>query len=262
MALLACAVAGVFVAIRWRRSGLPLDYFLVLNAVRLYARLWHGMRMNRQAPLPAKGGAIVVANHTCSSDPSFLLAGCPRPVAFLYAREYSDDVPWLRPAFEATGAVPVRRDGRDVKAVRLALRRLREGHVLGVFPEGGLSGAGRGRIHRCRCGVALLALRSQAPVFPAFIDGGPQTSSVSRAWLYPSRVRVTFGSALDLSAYYHRRINRPLLEEVTAYVMGRVAELDPRKRNEPQRHREHRDQTTQRKSESRNQKPEDKRGMG
>jgi 1-acyl-sn-glycerol-3-phosphate acyltransferase len=230
MALLACALTAAVVFVRQRRSGLPLDYFLVLNLVRLYARLWHGMRMKRLAPLPIKGGAIVVSNHTCSSDPSFILAGCPRPVAFLYAKEYSDDVPCLRPAFEATGGVPVRRDGRDVAAARLALRRLRAGHVLGVFPEGGLSGAGRGRIHRCRCGVAFLALRSQAPVFPAFIDGGPQTSDVTRAWLYPSRVRVTFGPALDLSAYYGRRINRPLLEEVTAYVMSRVAVLDPRRR--------------------------------
>jgi hypothetical protein len=48
--------------------------------------------------------------------------------------------------------------------------------------------------------------------------------------LLPSRVRVTFGSPVDLSPYYDRPIDRPLLEEVTTFLMSQIAALDPKKK--------------------------------
>jgi len=210
--------------VRWRRSGQRLTEFLALELVRWYARLWHGMVSNGRALVPARGPAILYANHTCSADPAFLQAGCPRPVSFLLAREYYE-IGHFRPLFERSGCVPVSRNGQDVCAIRRALRRLSEGRILCIFPEGGLSNAGRNRLRPSKAGVALLALRSRAPVYPAFIADGPQISEVLPAWLRPSRVRVTFGPPVDLSAYYDRPINRKLLEEVTALLMDHVRTL-------------------------------------
>jgi 1-acyl-sn-glycerol-3-phosphate acyltransferase len=154
-------------------------------------------------------------------DPAFLQAACPRAISFLLAQEYYE-IGHFRPLFEYTRCVPVARNGRDVRAVRTAVRRLSEGRVLCIFPEGGLSNAGRNGLRPGKAGIALLALRSRAPVSPAQIAGGPQRSEVLPAWLRPSRVRVRFGPAVDLSAYYDRPISRKLLEEVTALLMDRV----------------------------------------
>jgi 1-acyl-sn-glycerol-3-phosphate acyltransferase len=201
----------------------------------MYARLWHGLVWNGPAPFPAKGPALVVSNHTCSADPPFVQAGCPRPLSFLIAREYYRDLPWARWLFDYIGCVPVNRSGRDGLAVRKGLLRLSEGRIVCIFPEGGLHGAGTGRLRRGKGGAALLALRSRAPVYPVFISKGHQHSNVPRAWLLPSRTRVTYGPAIDLSAYYDRPIDRPLLEEVTALLMSKIAELDPevRKKRQP-----------------------------
>jgi 1-acyl-sn-glycerol-3-phosphate acyltransferase len=128
------------------------------------------------------------------------------------------------------GCVPVIRRARDIRAVRTALRRLAEGRIVCLFPEGTLSGAGRGRLRPGKCGAALLALRSRVPVYPAFIAGGPQHSNVPRAWLLPSRARVTLGRPVDLSPYFGRRIDRRLLEEVAALLMREIAALDPRRK--------------------------------
>src|SRR6202022_2482438 len=136
------------------------------------------------ARLPATGPAILVANHTCSADPAFLTAGCRRVLSFMIARE-DYNIRLLRPLLDYIGCVPVARNGRDAAGVRNALRRLDRGCVLCIFPEGGLSNAGRKRVRSGKAGVALLALRSRAPVFPALISGGPQTSSIPRAWLLP-----------------------------------------------------------------------------
>jgi 1-acyl-sn-glycerol-3-phosphate acyltransferase len=219
-------VALIALLLKWRRSGQRLHDFLGHGLVYVYARVWHRCSYRRPAPLPKSGPAILYSNHTCSADPAFLDGGSGRPLSFFLAREYYN-ISWLRWLFDYLGCVPVNRNGRDVAAVRQALRRLREGRVLCIFPEGGMSYAGRKRMGPGKVGIALLALRSRAPVFPARIRGGPQTSRILPAWLRPSGgTRVTFGPAVDLSAYQGRLINRKLLEEVTAFCMKRIVELD------------------------------------
>src|SRR5579885_3534844 len=163
------ATAGLLGA--WRRSGLPLFDLTALHAFRAYARLWHGVPRRGTRQLPAKGPALLIANHTCSADPAILQTCCPRPLCFLIAREYYH-LPVARRFFGHFGMVPVARNGRDITALRVGLRRLAEGRVVCLFPEGGLSGAGTGRVRPGRGGAALLALRSGAPVYPAFIAGG------------------------------------------------------------------------------------------
>jgi 1-acyl-sn-glycerol-3-phosphate acyltransferase len=211
--------------VKWRQSGQRLRPFLAMGLVRLYGRLWHGCRSNGWLPLPVKGAAILYSNHTCSADGAFLQTWSRRGLHFLMAREYYDGLPLVRGIFDAMGCVLVRREGCDPTSVRTALRRLHAGGVVCIFPEGGLSAAGRRRFRRAKCGVALLALRSGAPVYPVLITGGPQHNNVPRAWLRPSRVRLTSGPAVDLSAYLDRPIARPLLEEVAAYLMKQVAAL-------------------------------------
>jgi 1-acyl-sn-glycerol-3-phosphate acyltransferase len=211
---------------RWRRSGEPAFVFVGSGLLQGYASLWHRMSTNGPAPLPRRGPAIIIANHTCSADAAFLSAACRRPLSFLVAREYYK-IKVLRPLFRVLACVPVARSGGDAGAVRVALKRLEQGCVLCVFPEGGLSNAGRQRPRRGKAGAALLALTSRAPVFPVLIVGGPQTPKIQRSWLRPSgrKTQVIFGAAIDVSAYLGRPRDRKLLEEVTALFMERIASL-------------------------------------
>jgi 1-acyl-sn-glycerol-3-phosphate acyltransferase len=213
---------------RWRRSGLPLLEAFGLDFSHLYASLWHRWS-GGAAPLPARGPALVVANHTCSADPAFLLARSPRLFGFLASREHYHAHPVIRRLLDFLGCVPVTRNGRDSSAARAALRRLEAGRIVCVFPEGNLSGVARGRQGAARHGAAYLALRSRAPVYPAYIAGGPRTDDLVRAWLWPrgKAARVRYGPPVDLSAYYDRPRDRKLLEEVTRLLMARVLALGP-----------------------------------
>lgn len=209
----------------WRASR---DWFelLEVEALHLFARVWHDCADGAGA-LPPTGPAILVANHPSHSDPAFLVAAGLRPLCFLHAGEYFD-VPVLRNLFDRVGCIPVRRDGHDAAAVRAAMRRLHEGRAVCVFPEGDISPGDGRALRRGKTGAAFLALRTQAPVYPARIEGGPRSHRLLRDWLWPSAgVRVVFGPRIDLSAYYGRPITHALLREVTALLMRKIAELQP-----------------------------------
>jgi 1-acyl-sn-glycerol-3-phosphate acyltransferase len=194
------------------------------SAMRFYAWLWHGCAAVRPSPLPRTGPAIVVANHPNHCDPALLLAASQRRLCFLHAAEYFD-VPLLRRLFERVGCIPVARDGGDIAPTRLALRTLRQGEFLAIFPEADLS-PHDGPVRPPRGGAAFLALRSRAPVYPAYIAGGPRSHRLLRDWLMPSGgAGVVFGPRIDLSGYSGRRLSHHLLAEVSALFMRRIAEL-------------------------------------
>lgn len=210
----------------WRAGRTPFEQF-GLDAMYVFVRLWHGAGWNRTAPVPEHGGAIVVANHCSLADPGFLLASSPRFIEFLQAKECYE-VPLLRHLFRLAGCIPVARDGKDVAAARQALRRLQAGAVLGVFPDGEVAYQDAAARDEARLGAAFLALRGRVPVVPAYISGDRATRNLLHAWFRPTRqVFVKYGEPVDLSAYSGRKIDRPVLEEVTELVMARVTELRP-----------------------------------
>lgn len=225
---LACVFIVVFGVLHgWIRSEMPWMQFLILRGGFFYCRLWHRWS-GRRAPFPRQGPAIVVANHTCSADPTFLLAACDRTLAFLVSREHFFTLPWFcRAILLYCRCVPVTRSGPDPGALRRGLRRLAEGDIVCLFPEGNLSGVARKRLRMPKPGAALLALVSRAPVYPVYIAGGPRTDRLLESWLLPTTrsVRVHFGPPIDLSAYYDRPRTRPVIEEVARVIMKKVEEL-------------------------------------
>jgi 1-acyl-sn-glycerol-3-phosphate acyltransferase len=226
--LVVVVLVWLYLQVRWRRSGRPWREAAVLDVAHAYVSLWHRWAQIGRSSLPGSGPAIVVANHTCSADPTFLQAATPRLLSYLTAREHYNVHPLVRRLLEFLGCVPVTRDGRDGTAARKALRRLAAGRVVCLFPEGNLSGVARNRLRPGKYGAAFLALCSRAPVYPAYIAGGPRTERLVRSWVLPSAkaVRVRFGPAIDLSAYYDRPRNRKLLAEVTNLFMQRIRELN------------------------------------
>jgi 1-acyl-sn-glycerol-3-phosphate acyltransferase len=216
--------------IQFWRDGRPWGAWFGLNLARFYTSLWHRWRSNRLAPFPDKGPALIISNHTCSADPTFLLSGSKRVFGFIVAREHfklNRPFHWLLTWMRC---VPVIRGGHDHVAVRTALRRLADGWMIGVFPEGGLSGVALDRLRPGKPGMSYLALKSRVPVYPAYIAGGPRTLKLLRSWLIPSKkpVHVIYGNPIDLSAYYDQPLTRKLLEEVTALLMAHIAALCPK----------------------------------
>jgi 1-acyl-sn-glycerol-3-phosphate acyltransferase len=197
---------------------------LVPNCFYLYARIWLGCRRVGPNRLPARGPALVIANHPTHADAAILVGGCRRWIRFIQAREYFD-VFLLRPFFRLLGCIPVSRGEADPSGIRAALKHLRRGDVVGLFPEGDLTPAQSHRQLRGQTGAALLALRGRVPVIPAFIVA-PPGRGVVLDWVRPAHgVRVSFGPPVELSPFYGRPITHARLRQVADLLMQRIADL-------------------------------------
>jgi 1-acyl-sn-glycerol-3-phosphate acyltransferase len=166
--------------------------------IKLYCTLWHQLTTERPAPLPATGPAILISNHTCGIDHLLLQASSRRVLGFMIAREYYE-WPVIHQFSQLVGCIPVNRTGRDLAAIRAALKALQEGRVLPIFPEGHIVPSAGRRLDEMKPGSAYLAIRARVPVVPAYISGTPPTDQILKALITPSRARVIFGDPIDLS---------------------------------------------------------------
>ncbi|MHC5540149.1 lysophospholipid acyltransferase family protein [Singulisphaera rosea] len=192
---------------------------------KIYCRLWHQLELVNAAPLPERGPAILIANHTCGIDHMLLQSGCERVLGFLIAKEYYDF--WLiRPICRWIGCIPVKRNGNDLSATRTALRALEEGRVVPMFPEGRILPKSGREIGEGKHGVAFLAMHSRVPIIPAYICGTPETNDIVKGLLTPSKARVVFGPPIDLSDIpADASSDRATLTLITERLMGAIHAL-------------------------------------
>jgi 1-acyl-sn-glycerol-3-phosphate acyltransferase len=170
----------------------------LLQAVTIpFARLYHGLQVKSSCQLPSHGPAILVCNHTSSLDPVLIQAVCPRLIRWMMAKEYFEVRP-LRFFFKAVGVILVDRGQRDMAATRAAMRALADGYVLGIFPEGRIETDGE--LLPFHPGTGLMALRSGAPVYPAYLTGNQRGREMLEAFWRPANASLSFGPPIDLTA--------------------------------------------------------------
>jgi 1-acyl-sn-glycerol-3-phosphate acyltransferase len=157
---------------------------------RMYARIWHHVEVLSPCRLPPTGAAILICNHTAGLDPVLLQATSPRLITWMMAREYYD-LPGLRQFSDHLRYIPVNRELRDSTSLRAGLRALKEGKVLGVFPEGRIA-TNRGLLE-FQGGVGVMAQRAGVPVYPAYIAGLPLNMSIAGSLLGRQEVRIAYG---------------------------------------------------------------------
>jgi 1-acyl-sn-glycerol-3-phosphate acyltransferase len=160
---------------------------------RIFARVYHRLDVLSPCRLPRDGPAILVSNHTSPMDPLFIQSVCPRPIVWMMAKEYYE-LPGLNWIYRQIQAIPVARSGRDMAATREAMRALKHGRILGVFPEGKIELTRE--LLPFQTGIALIAAKENAEIFPAFLDGTQRGKSMVQAVLRPQHARIAFGPGL------------------------------------------------------------------
>lgn len=157
-------------------------------------RTFFGPELENAPDWKKVGGVIFAPNHNSYLDPIVFQAAVPRPVRFMMT-ETIYRIRAFRWLFDLWDTIPVP-DGDAVKvsAMKEALRVVRGGHPLVIFPEGGISRSGR--LQPGQPGVANLMSRARVPVIPVAILGTFEVLPFHANFPRMGRVKVRFGQPI------------------------------------------------------------------
>jgi 1-acyl-sn-glycerol-3-phosphate acyltransferase len=118
------------------------------------------------------GGFLLAANHISHFDPPIISAVVSRKIDWMAMAEFFP-VPLLGSFLRAVDAFPADRDRADRTTIRTAIERLKQGRIVGIFPEGGIRDGARSVLEGAplRPGAAALAHIAAVPIVPCVIVG-------------------------------------------------------------------------------------------
>lgn len=159
---------------------------------------------------PKDGGILLCANHIHALDPPVVGINSPRPVNFM-AKEELFRIPVLKSILPGVNAFPVKRGMSDRDALRRAIKLLKDGQVVGLFPEGTRSKDGT--LGKGFSGAGFFALRGEANVVPCAVIGPYKPFK---------KLKIVFGESIDIQPYRERKASP---DEVTEVIMAHIGQL-------------------------------------
>jgi 1-acyl-sn-glycerol-3-phosphate acyltransferase len=199
-------------------------WFLKFVAIGPVVHLVFRPRAEGTEHVPATGAAILASNHLSAADWIFMPLSLKRRVTFLAKAEYFTGTGikgfLQRVFFAGSGQVPIDRTDASAAedAIRTGIRILREGKLLGIYPEGTRSPDAR--LYRGKTGVARMTLETGAPVIPVAMIYRKQKLPFGKSL---TRVKVQFGTPLDFSRYAglsgDRFVERSITDEIMYEIM-------------------------------------------
>ena len=186
--------------------------WIVRGAIYLWCKIYYRAEIIGLENIPKEGPLIFCGNHRTYLDPPLMVATAKRDMKFLakeelYKNKFLAFLGWV---FEG---IPVKRDDKDVSAIKTSLKVLKNGQCIALFPEGTRNGLEKGE--KVKDGVAFFAIRSGAKVVPCGIKGGTKENR---------KVTITYGKPLDYSKYKGTK-DKEKLEEITEEIMDKIIEL-------------------------------------
>lgn len=194
---------------------------LIDRLIRVWARsLVHAagiqLSIDGQSKLEHDKRYIVIANHTSYLDIPCLFAVIDQPLRFM-AKASLFRIPIFGWGLMAAGFIPIdrKRSGKGKASFDLAVRRIRGGNSIIVFPEGGRSTSKE--MKPWKHGAFLLSMKSGLPIVPTAIRGNYDVMPRGRPSIEPGPVQIVIGDPIDTSALSVRQKNH-LMEEMRAEI--------------------------------------------
>ena len=175
-----------------------------------------------------RGGFLLASNHISHFDPFIISSVVRRKIDWMAMAEFFP-LPIVGLFLRAVDAFPAERDRADRKTIRTAIERLKNGRVVGVFPEGGIRDGAKSLLEGAsvRAGASTLAHIAQVPIVPCVILGSDRLYA-RRSWLPMRRtpVWIGFGNAISNFPDLEKSVARDRIEsELTAAFQRIYAEL-------------------------------------
>lgn len=210
-----------------KEYSLPYPRRRLIRAVvkimgRVILRFFFRVRINGKENFPDKGPLIVVGNHVAVIEAALMAVFTPWQVELLGAGDMPQE-PFVEAVEWLYDYIPIDRGSVDRAALRKALDILKQGGMLGLFPEGGLWEPGA---MRAQTGVAWLSYRGKAPVLPIAYVGTMGALNTALKFKRP-RLAINVGEVIPAAELPKNQGRKPYLQSYANRVMQEVKDLLP-----------------------------------
>lgn len=165
---------------------------------------------------PQDENCIIMGNHISGWDPITVASFYKVSEIHFMAKDSLFKNPILAKLLTWLHAFPVNRGETDMQAMRTAMQVIKDGHVLGIFPEGTRQQGNR--MQSIETGVAVIAMRTTVPLVPVVITG---------KYRLFGRVRVVVGPPIDIEDLRAQHADAQTMETLKARIIDAVEALRP-----------------------------------
>ena len=167
------------------------------------------------------GPYIAMSNHTSAMDPVILAYPCKKyEIRFVGKKELVKNKFVGKLLNNGLHMITVDRHNSDMAAMRLCAKTLRDGYVLGIFPEG--TRHHEDLMSEVETGAAVLALRAKVPILPVYIASTPRLFRAGHVYI---------GKPMDISDLAAQGFNTDVVEA----LCGRIRDTFLAMRKESER---------------------------
>lgn len=186
----------------WKKTVRKVVKVVLRTAYRL------AFRVKISGELPKEGAYVICCNHINYLDAAAIVLFNKRKVNFVAKEDLFTHgiLMWLGHLFDA---IPIKRDMQDIEAMKRCLKVLKNGELLGIFPEGTRHGMDKNM--KAKNGAAFMAIKAKTKIIPVGIHGTFKPFS---------KVYINYGEPIDLSGY-----TKENLDEATDKIMQDVIML-------------------------------------
>ena len=187
---------------------------LLIGIMRLWFAIMFKVEIKGKENVPAEGNAIICCNHYSNYDPFAAAIYLDRLPRYIGKKELFENK-ILAYLLKEVRVFPLdRKAAMDMKAVKTALKILKDGEILGIFAEG--TRVKEGQQVDAKGGVALFAMKGNANVIPCAISG---------KYKFRNKITVEYRKPLTLDEFRGQKLTTEVMGEITDVIMGKVEEM-------------------------------------
>jgi 1-acyl-sn-glycerol-3-phosphate acyltransferase len=182
---------------------IPLFFFNILCPLKIWGK----------ENIP-QGKAVIVSNHFHALDCAFLAEVYPKDIYFLAKKEIFKNkiaaacIKWY-------GGIPVDRENPDMKTLISAIRVLKDGHKLAIFPEGTRNKTGTTDLQSIKGGAIVLAVKAKSPIVPIMMN--------RKLGLF-KKTHIIVGKPFELDEFYGQKLTDDVVKHMESIVFGKMVE--------------------------------------
>ncbi len=175
--------------------------------------LFYPMKVYGKENIP-EGGAVLVSNHFRAIDCGFIKRIYYKNIKFLAKKEVFKNK-LIGKIAKAYGGIPIDRENPDMKSLLEAIKEIKKGHKLCIFPEGTRNISGTNELQEIKGGSAVFSVKAKCPIVPIMILN---KSKIFR------RTKIIIGKPFELTEYYGKKLTEKEISEMDNIIREKMIE--------------------------------------